>query len=52
MRAGAVICQQSGLGAHNIPVAQPDVCKLKSMASCNVDDETKWTPLDQWLASQ
>jgi hypothetical protein len=34
------------------PIYSIDVCKLKTLASCSVDDESKMVPLEQWLASR
>lgn len=33
------------------PVYSIDICANTTVASCKADDESKWTPLDEWMAS-
>jgi len=33
------------------PVYAIDVCHATSMTTCTIDDDSRWTPLDQWLTS-
>jgi hypothetical protein len=34
------------------PVYAIDVCKFASKTKCDVNDESVWTPLDQWEADE
>lgn len=34
------------------PVYYIDVCKKTSLTSCKADDETKWTPFEEWIYEQ
>lgn len=38
--------RQSSWEIH--PVYAIDVCKHKSLANCGADNDSAWTPLDQW----
>jgi hypothetical protein len=34
------------------PVYAIDVCKKKSLNSCKADNDSVWTPLDQWQGDE
>jgi hypothetical protein len=34
------------------PVYAIDVCKKKSLNSCKADNDSVWTPLDQWRGDE
>lgn len=39
--------RRSGWEIH--PVYSIDVCNVTSLTTCKIDNEARWTPLDQWL---
>ena len=39
--------RRSGWEIH--PVYSIDVCSATTLATCKVDEESRWMPLDQWL---
>jgi hypothetical protein len=47
LTVAAIHCGAQNWEIH--PVYSIDVCSKTTLAACGVNDESKWTPFEQWI---